>query len=101
MQLSDEDIYEAVNDYLPKVREYIYSHGIDIKFHGTKDAVVYMTLTTTASGYSISLITAKMLVQKKLHELIYPGLYVLNIDGTSVNQMPKDAYTGFKKIAES
>ena len=44
----------------------------------------------------MSLMTTKMVVQKKLRELLHPQLEVVNVDGTPENQMPLDAYTGAK-----
>jgi hypothetical protein len=41
--------------------------------------------------------TTKMVVQKKLRELIHPALEVVNVDGTPENTMPEDAYRGPKK----
>jgi hypothetical protein len=41
--------------------------------------------------------TTKMVVQKKLRELIHPALEVVNVDGTPENAMPEDAYTGAKE----
>ena len=70
MQFLDEDIYEAVKNYLPKISEYVNSH----------------------SGCSMSLTTTKMLVQKKLCKLIHPALNVVNVDGTPENEMPEDVY---------
>jgi len=90
----DEDIYEAVKNYLPKVSEYVNSHGGDIKLLGVKDGVVYIELTGACGGCSMSLMTTKMVVQKKLRELIHPELQVVNVDGIPENQMPEDAYKG-------
>ena len=94
MQFLDEDIYEAVKNYLPKVSEYVNSHGGDIKLLGVKDGVVYIELTGACGGCSMSLMTTKMVVQRKLRELIHPELVVVNVDGTPENKMPEDAYTG-------
>ncbi len=94
MHFLDEDIYEAVKNYLPRVSEYVNSHGGDIKLLGTKDGVVYIELAGACGGCSMSLMTTKMVVQKKLRELIHPELVVTNVDGTSENRMPEDAYTG-------
>ncbi len=94
MQFLDEDIYEAVKNYLPKVSEYVNSHGGDIKLLGVKDGVVYIELSGACGGCSMSLMTTKMVVQRKLRELIHPELVVVNVDGTPENQMPEDAYTG-------
>ena len=94
MQFLDEDIYEAVKNYLPKVSEYVKSHGGDMELLGVKDGVVYIRLSGACGGCSMSLMTTKMVVQKKLRELIHPELQVVNVDGTPENQMPEDAYTG-------
>ena len=94
MQFLDEDIYEAVENYIPKVSEYVNSHGGGIDLLGAKDGVVYITLTGACGGCSMSLMTTKMVVQKKLRELIHPELQVINVDGTPENVMPQDAYTG-------
>ena len=97
MQFLDEDIYNAVQNYLPKVSEYVNSHGGGIELLGVKDGVVYIKLTGACGGCSMSLMTTKMVVQKKLRELIHPELQVVNVDGTPENVMPQDAYTGPKK----
>jgi len=94
MHFLDEDIYDAVKNYLPKVSEYVNSHGGDIKLLGVKDGIVYIELAGACGSCSMSLMTTKMVVQKKLRELIHPELVVTNVDGTSENQMPQDAYTG-------
>ena len=97
MQFLDEDIYNAVKNYIPKVSEYVNSHGGGITLLGAKDGVVYITLIGACSGCSMSLMTTKMVVQKKLRELIHPELQVVNVDGTPENVMPDDAYTGTKE----
>ena len=97
MQFLDEDIYEAVKNYLPKVSEYVKSHGGDMELLGVKDGVVYIRLSGACGGCAMSLMTTKMVVQKKLRELIHPELQVVNVDGTPENMMPEDAYTGPKE----
>ena len=97
MQFLDEDIYEAVKNYIPKVSEYVNSHGGGIELLGSKDGTVYIKLTGACGGCSMSLMTTKMVVQKKLRELIHPTLNVVNVDGTAENEMPEDAYTGSKE----
>ena len=93
MTFSDEDIYEAVKHHLPTVNEYVNSHGGDIKLLGTKEGTVYIELTGTCHGCSMSLMTTKMVVQKKLRELIHPELSVVNVDGTPENVLPDEFYT--------
>ncbi len=90
MTFSDEDIYEAVKHHLPTVNEYVNSHGGDIKLLGVKDGKVYIELTGTCHGCSMSLMTTKMVVQRKLRELIHPELTVINVDGTPENALPEE-----------
>lgn len=90
MTFSDEDIYEAVKYHLPTVNEYVASHGGAIKLLGVKDGKVYIELTGTCHGCSMSLMTTKMVVQKKLRELIHPELTVINVDGTPENTLPEE-----------
>jgi len=94
MTFLDSEIYDAVENYLPKVSEYVNSHGGGLELLGVKDGVVYIALTGACGGCSMSLMTTKMVVQKKLRELIHPELEVVNVDGTPENVMPEDAYTG-------
>ncbi|GEM_PF-219369 len=94
MTFLDEDIYEAVKHHLPKVNEYVSSHGGAIRLLGVKDGVVYIELTGACHGCAMSLMTTKMVVEKKLRALIHPELKVVNVDGTPENRMPEDAFTG-------
>ncbi len=94
MQFLNEDIYDAVQNYIPKVSEYVNSHGGGIDLLGAKDGVIYITLTGACGGCSMSLMTTKMVVQKKLRELIHPELQVVNVDGTPENALPDDVYSG-------
>jgi hypothetical protein len=41
----------------------------------------------------MSLMTTKMVVQKKLRELIHPELVVVNVDGTEENRLPEEYYS--------
>jgi len=93
MTFSDEDIYEAVKHHLPTVNEYVESHGGAIRLLGTKDGKVYIELTGTCHGCSMSLMTTKMVVEKKLRELIHPELVVINVDGTPENALPEEVYS--------
>ena len=93
MTFSDEDIYQAVKHHLPTVNEYVESHGGAIRLLGTKDGKVYIELTGACHGCSMSLMTTKMVVQKKLRELIHPELEVINVDGTPENTLPETVYT--------
>jgi len=92
MPFSDEEIYEAVKNNLPKVSAYVDSHGGGITLLGTKEGTVYIELVGTCSGCSMSLMTTKMVVQKELRALIHPELNVVNIDGTPENILPDDIY---------
>jgi Fe-S cluster biogenesis protein NfuA len=93
MNFEDEDIYEAVKHHLPTVNEYVNSHGGEIELLGTKNGTVYIELTGTCHGCAMSLMTTKMVVQKKLRELIHPELVVVNVDGTAENALPETYYT--------
>ncbi len=93
MNFSDEDIYAAVKHRLPEVNEYVASHGGAIKLLGTHNGTVYIELTGACHGCSMSLMTTKMVVQKKLRELIHPELQVVNVDGTAENVLPETYYT--------
>lgn len=100
MQFLDEELYDAIKNYLPKVSEYVNSHGGDIDLLGVKNGVIYIKLVGACSGCSMSLMTTKMVVQRKLRELIHPELVVTNVDGTPENKMPDDAFIGTKKTDE-
>ena len=90
MPFSDEEIYHAVAYNLPKTSAYVKSHGGDIKLLCVKDAKVYIELTGTCHGCSMSLMTTKMVVQKELRALIHPELEVINVDGTPENALPSE-----------
>ena len=92
MTFLDNEIYEAVENYLPTVSEYVSSHGGGIDLLGAKNGTVYITLTGACGGCSMSLMTTKMVVQKKLRELIHPELIIVNVDGTPENVMPENVY---------
>ena len=92
IQFTDEEIYEAVANNLPKVTQYVSSHGGGISFLGVKDSIVYIKLVGACSGCSMSLMTTKMVVQKELRALIHPELNVVNVDGTAENEFPTDAF---------
>jgi len=97
MTFLDEEIYDAVKNYIPKVSEYVNSHGGGIDLLGVKDGIVYIELTGACGGCSMSLMTTKMVVQKKLRELIHPELVIVNVDGTPENKLPNDVYAGLEK----
>ena len=88
MPFSDEDIYIAVKNHLPSVIEYVKGHGGDIKLLGVKDGNVYIQLTGACHGCSMSLMTTKMVVQKRLRELIHPNLEVVNVDVGQEDALP-------------
>ena len=46
----------------------------------------------------MSLMTTKMVVQKKLRELIHPELVIVNVDGSAENSMPEDAYVALEEL---
>ena len=90
---SDEEIYHAVKNHMPEVVQYVNSHGGDIRVLGAKDGTVYIELTGTCHGCSMSLMTTKMVVQRKLRELIHPELEVVNVDGTPENALPDEYFS--------
>jgi Fe-S cluster biogenesis protein NfuA len=93
MNFEDKDIYTAVKHHLPTVNEYVSSHGGEIELLGTSNGTVYIELTGACHGCAMSLMTTKMVVQKKLRELIHPELVVVNVDGTKENVLPDEYYT--------
>ncbi len=92
MIFNDEEIYKAVVYYLPEVNEYVKSHGGKIKLLGVKDGTVYIKLTGSCQGCSMSLMTTKMVVQKSLRGYIHPELNVINVDGMPENKLPEEFY---------
>jgi len=92
MNFEDKDIYTAVKHHLPTVNEYVSSHGGEIDLLGTHNGTVYIELTGACHGCAMSLMTTKMVVQKKLRELIHPELVVVNVDGTPENRLPDTYY---------
>ncbi len=92
MPFTDEEIYEAVKNNIPKVSSYVSSHGGGITLLGVKDGLVYIELIGTCSGCAMSLMTTKMVVQKELRALIHPELNLVNVDGTPQNAVPEDVY---------
>jgi len=89
---SDEEIYNATKNNLPKISTYVSSHGGDIRLLGVKNATVYIELTGACHGCAMSLMTTKMVVQRELRELIHPELDVVNVDGMPENELPEDYY---------
>ncbi len=90
MPFSDEDILVAVKNHLPSVSEYVRGHGGDITLLGVKDGQVYIQLTGTCHGCSMSLMTTKMVVERRLRELIHPNLEVVNVDVGQEAALPAD-----------
>jgi len=93
MIFTDQEIYEAVKNNLPKVSSYVNSHGGDITLLGVKNSVVYIELIGTCKGCAMSIMTTKMVVQKELRALIHPELILINVDGTPENKLPDEYYT--------
>jgi Fe-S cluster biogenesis protein NfuA len=89
---SDEDLYIAVSNFLPKIEEYVKSHEGTMKLLGIKDGIVYIELGGTCNGCSMSTMTTKMVVQKKLRELIHPEISVESIFPGQEDMLPKDIY---------
>ena len=91
---SDEDLYIAVSNFLPKIEEYVKSHEGTMKLIGVKDGTVYIELGGTCNGCSMSTMTTKMVVQKKLRELIHPEINVESIFPGQEDILPNDLYRG-------
>ena len=89
---SEEELYYAVENALPKVSAYVDSHGGGIALLGVKDAVVYIQLGGACSGCSMSLMTTNMVVRRELRNLIHPELFVINVDGTPENELPSEYF---------
>ncbi len=93
MIFTDQELYEAVQNNLPKANAYVNSHGGDINLLGVKDGTVYIELIGTCKGCAMSLMTTKMVVQRELRALIHPELNIVNVDGTPENALPDEYYT--------
>ncbi len=89
---SDEDLYIATKNYLPKIEEYVKSHEGTMKLLGVKDGVIYVELGGTCNGCSMSVMTTKMVVQKKLRELIHPEITVESIFPGQEDTLPEGLY---------
>ncbi len=89
---SDEDLYIATKNYLPKIEEYVKSHEGTMKLLGVKDGVIYVELGGTCNGCSMSVMTTKMVVQKKLRELIHPEINVESIFPGQEDTLPEGIY---------
>jgi len=101
MPFSDEEIYTAVKNNIPKVSAYVSSHGGGISLLGVKDGTTYIELTGVCGGCSMSIMTTKMVVQKELRALIHPELNVVNVDGTPENILPEDVYVEIQEESEA
>ncbi len=88
MPFSDEELAQAVANYLPKIAEYVKSHEGTMEFAGVKDGVAYVVLGGACSGCSMSTATTKMVIQKKLRELIHPELLVESIFPGQEDMLP-------------
>jgi len=93
MPFTDEELAQAVANYLPKIAEYVKSHDGTMRFIGVKDGVAYVELGGTCNGCSMSTATTKMVIQKKLRELIHPALEVESIFPGQEETLPSDLVT--------
>ncbi len=94
MPFSDEDLYIAASNYLPTFEEYVKSHQGTMKPLGVKDGVIYIELGGACNGCSMSTMTTKMLVEKKLKELIHPEVVVESIFPGQEDTLPEGLYKG-------
>jgi len=92
MPFSDEDLCIAIKNYLPSIESYVKSHDGSMRFLGVKDGTAYVELGGTCNGCSMSVMTTKMVIQKRLRELIHPQLNVESIFPTQEDQLPNNLY---------
>ncbi len=90
MPFSDEDLVEAISNHLPTIAEYVKGHGGDIRLLGVKEGKAYIQLTGACHGCSMSIMTTKMVVERKLKELIHPNLEVVNVEAGQESSLPDD-----------
>ncbi len=88
MPFSDEELANAISNYLPKIEEYVKSHSGTMRFLGVKDGTAYVELGGTCGGCSMSTVTTKMVVQKQLREFIHPELIVESIFPGQESELP-------------
>jgi len=93
MPFTDKELAQAVAGYLPKIAEYVKSHDGTMKFIGVKDGISYVELGGTCNGCSMSTATTKMVIQKKLRELIHPTLEVESIFPGQEDTLPEGLVT--------
>jgi Fe-S cluster biogenesis protein NfuA len=90
MPFSDDDLCEAIKNFLPGIEEYVKSHQGTMTFLGVKDSIAYVELGGTCNGCSMSIMTTKMVIEKKLRELIHPELKVESIFPDQRDTLPSD-----------
>ena len=61
---------------------------------GVKEGKVYIRLAGACHGCSLSTMTTKAVVERKLRELIHPELEVINVDTLPASEIPEDLYRG-------
>jgi len=88
MPFSDEDLCSAIKNYLPEIEKYVASHNGTMRYLGVKDAKAWIELAGSCNGCSMSSLTTKMVVQKKLRVLIHPELEVESIFPGQEDQLP-------------
>ncbi|MEA3492425.1 MAG: NifU family protein [Campylobacterota bacterium] len=97
---TDEELYHAVENNLPKVSAYVDSHGGGLALLGVKDNTIYIQLGGVCGGCSMSMMTTNMVIRKELRTLIHPELFVVNVDGTDENRLPDNYYAPTKDIVD-
>lgn len=93
MPFNDVELCEASSNYMPTIAEYVKSHDGTMKMLGVKDGTVYVELGGTCNGCSMSTATTKMVIQKKLRELIHPELNVESVFPDQVDTLPSGLVT--------
>ncbi len=89
MPFSDEDLCVAIKNFLPSIEEYVASHNGTMTYLGVKNGLAYIELGGSCNGCSMSSLTTKMVVQRKLRELIHPELVVESIFPGQEDQLPE------------
>ncbi len=97
---TDEELYHAVENNLPKVSAYVDSHGGGLALLGAKDGTIYIQLGGVCGGCSMSMMTTNMVIRKELRNLIHPELFVTNVDGSEENKLPDEYYSPTEETAD-
>ena len=93
MPFTDDDLCIAIQNFLPEIEKYVASHNGTMRYLGVKNATAWIELAGSCNGCSMSSLTTKMVVQRKLRELIHPDLVVESIFPGQEDQLPEGLVT--------